>query len=131
MKSPEPARPRVLIVDDESAILHATRAYLTVLGYSVDCAREREEAEALLATTPYAVLITDMRLTGMHGREGLELLSFAREHSSATRAIVVTAYGSPELAEASRALGADAYLEKPVALSDVARTVAALLDEAP
>jgi two-component system response regulator PilR (NtrC family) len=131
MRPSDPSRPRLLVVDDEAAILHATRAYLSGLGYHVDTAREREEAEALLATTPYALLITDMRLTGMHGREGLELLNYAREHSSATRAIVVTAYGSPELAEASRQLGADAYLEKPVALADVARTVAALLDETP
>lgn len=123
------ALPRLLVVDDEPAILAATRSYFTAAGYEVDCAREREEAEALLCTAPYALLIVDMRLTGTHGREGLELLSLARERSSATRSIVVTAHGSPELAEAARSLGADVFLEKPVALADIAGAVSALLEQ--
>lgn len=118
---------RVLVVDDESAILAATRAYLMAEGYEVDCAREREEAEALLCASQYELMIVDMRLTGSHGREGLELLSFARERSTRTKSIVVTAHGSPDLAEASRRTGADVFLEKPVALADIARTAGALL----
>ena len=119
---------RLLVVDDEPAILAATRSYLAAAGYQVDCASEREEAEALLCTSLYAVMIVDMRLTGTHGREGLELLSFARERSSATRSIVVTAHASPELAQASRGCGADAFLEKPAALADIAVVVGALLE---
>lgn len=121
--------PRVLVVDDEPAILAATRSYLTAAGYQVDGAREREEAEALLCTSPYELLIVDMRLTGTHGREGLELLAFARERSAATRSIVVTGHGSPELAEASLGCGADVFLSKPVSLADIAQAAAALLSE--
>ena len=40
---------RILLVDDEQAILFAMRDYFTAYGYEVDCSREVEEAEALLA----------------------------------------------------------------------------------
>ena len=119
--------PRLLIVDDEEAILDATRDYFSASGYEVHCARGREEAEALLATGHYEVVITDMRLTGAHGREGLELLSYLAERCPLTRTIVLTAYRSPELECEVRRRGADEFLQKPVPLSEVSRTVGALL----
>jgi len=118
---------RLLVVDDETAILASTCAYLNGLGYDVDGAGEREEAEALLATECYSVVIVDMRMTGAHGREGLELLRFLREQCPWARAIVVTAHGSPELETEARRCGACAFLQKPVALAEIARVAEALL----
>ena len=53
---------RLLIVDDEDAILFAMTEYFSARLFAVDCARDREEAEALLAVRAYAVIITDLRL---------------------------------------------------------------------
>jgi DNA-binding response OmpR family regulator len=118
---------RVLIVDDEHTILDAVREYLAAYGLVVDAAHEREEAEALLLTRGYDVVIADMRLTGIHGREGLELLRFAREHRPMVRLIVLTAHGSRELEDEARRCGADEFLEKPVPLSELARQAFKLL----
>lgn len=112
---------RILVVDDEEAIRDATREYLTALGYHVDAAQEREEAEALLSTATYSLVIADMRLTGVHGREGLELVGYLRERCPWARVVVLTAYGSPDLEAEARRRGADVFLEKPVPLSELAR----------
>jgi len=47
-------------------------------GFEVDCARELEEAEALALHTQYELVIADLSLTGVDGREGLEILRFLR-----------------------------------------------------
>ena len=119
--------PRLLIVDDEAPILAATRSYLLAHGFRVDAAVEREEAEALLATARYEVVVLDMRMTGTHGREGLELLSYVRERCPWTQTVVLTAYGSAALEEESRRRGAAAFLQKPVPLAEVARVATDLL----
>jgi len=118
---------RLLVIDDEEPILDAARDYLTAHGFQVDCAREREEAEALILKNSYALVIADMRLTGAHGREGLELIGYLKECSPTARAIILTAYGSPELEQEARRRGADGFLEKPVPLSELAAEAYRLL----
>jgi DNA-binding response OmpR family regulator len=51
----------MLIVDDERVILGAMQEYFAAHGYKVDCARDKREAETLLAERTYLVLITDLR----------------------------------------------------------------------
>ena len=126
MISPAPL-PRILVIDDEEVILDAARDYFTASGFVVDCAREREEAEALLATEDYELVISDMRLTGAHGREGLELLGLLRERCPRTRTIILTAYRSPELEGEVLRRGADRFLQKPIPLAEVARAARHLL----
>jgi len=118
---------RILVVDDEEAIRDATREYLSALGYEVDAAQEREEAEALLTTATYSLVIADMRLTGVHGREGLELVGYLRERCPWARVVVLTAYGSPDLEAEARRRGADAFLQKPVPLAELARLAGLLV----
>lgn len=120
---------RLLIVDDEIPILFALKDYFTRIGYEVDGARELEEAKALLANNPYSLVIADMRLTGIGGTEGLEMVGFVRERFPATRIILLTAYGSPEVEAEALKLGADAFLHKPKPLSEVAQIVFGLLGD--
>lgn len=122
---------RILVVDDEEAIRDATREYLTALGYVVDAAQEREEAEAMLATGEYSLVIADMRLTGVHGREGLELVGYLRERCPWARIVVLTAYGSPDLEAEARRRGADAFIQKPVPLAELARLAGLLTRDVP
>jgi len=117
---------RMLVVDDEESILLAIREYFVPLRYEVDCAQELEEAEALLSHIRYGLLIADLRLTGIHGNEGLELIRFVRERSPWTRIVVLTGYGSPEMESEAIERGVDAFLQKPVplaALADIAATL--------
>lgn len=114
---------RLLVVDDEEPILFALREYFGARGLEVDCAQEIEEAEALVNARDYDVIIADLRLTGIHGAEGLELVSFVRQRSSRISVILLTAYGTPEIEENAMARGANAFLHKPTPLSNLADLV--------
>jgi DNA-binding NtrC family response regulator len=121
---PAPSVPRrMLVVDDEEAILFAMDEYFTNRGYQVHCARELEEAQALLTYHKYDVVIADLRLTGINGAEGLELLSFVRDCSPKTKILLLTAYGSPMVEAEARHRGVHAFLSKPKPLAEIAQMV--------
>ncbi|HTR02846.1 MAG TPA: response regulator [Thermoanaerobaculia bacterium] len=118
---------RILIVDDEEPILFAMREYFATKGYAVDCARETQEAEALLAKNRYALAILDLRLSGTPGAEGLDVIASVRARSRETRIILLTAYGSREIEAEARRRGADAFLQKPKPLAEVAQIASTLM----
>ncbi|HZS08158.1 MAG TPA: response regulator [Blastocatellia bacterium] len=122
---------RILVVDDENPILFAMKGYFTTHGYEVDCAREFEEAEALLANIHYSVVVADLRLTGINGVEGLELVAWVRERCPRTHIIILTAYGSPEIEKEALRCGVDAFLRKPIPLPQLAQIVFALNESRP
>ena len=119
---------RILIVDDEEPILFAMREYFTALSYLVDCARDLEEAYAFLSTHSYSLIVADLRLTGSHEVEGLEIVKAVRERSPATRIIMLTAYGSLEVEEEAIRSGVDVFLHKPKPLPEVAARAIWLLE---
>ena len=114
---------RLLIVEDELSIVFALREFFATAGFVVDCAMTVGECEALLAENEYAVLITDVHLTPNRRKEGLQLVRRAHEQRPGVRAIVLTAYGSPDLEVEARECGADAFFAKPMALPVLASTV--------
>ena len=122
---------RLLIVDDEEAIVLTMKEYFETFGHQVDVARGREEAETFLLGPPYALVIADLRLHPVRESEGLDLIALVRERSPATRVVLFTGYATPEVVSEARRLGADAFLQKPQALTDVARVVFGLLTSAP
>jgi DNA-binding response OmpR family regulator len=120
---------RLLIVDDEEAILFAMGDFLVRSGYLVDRASSREQAERLLDNgEPYALAIVDLRLSATDPRGGLELLRRIRQSAPQTRTILLTAYGSPEVEAELAALGAGLLLSKPQPMKRLAEEVAALLE---
>jgi len=114
---------RILVIDDEEPIREAMRDYFTSIGYIVDCAQELEEAQALLTHVSYSVVIADLRLTSVNKVEGLEVIGFVKERFPATRIILLTAYGSPEVEREAKRRGVDAFLLKPKPLPVVAQIV--------
>ena len=106
------------------------REYFTAHGFSVDCARETSEAEELLRETAYAIAILDLRLSGTPGLEGLDLVASIHAQSPRTRIILLTAYGSREIEAEARRLGADAFLQKPKPLAEVAQIASGLMGRA-
>ncbi len=115
---------RILIIDDDEYLVRAYTEHFSDLGYQVDSARELEEAQTLLAYFSYAVVITDLRLSKL-GFDGLDVVKHVRDLSLPTRIIVLTGYGWPELKAEARAQGVDAFVQKPVRLTQLARTVGA------
>jgi len=118
---------RILIVDDEAAILLAFKKLLQTKDITVDTAETMGEAEKFLCKNFYDAAIVDLRLTGVTGEEGLEIIKYIKEFSAQTRVILVTGYGSPKVMEKAQALGAAFYFEKPVS-GDTLRNALKSLD---
>jgi DNA-binding response OmpR family regulator len=110
---------RLLVVDDEEHIRLGMRRYFQAAGFHVDCAAERDEAEALVANGCYDVAILDLALTPSHGPDGLHLIASLREWCPSTRILVLTAVGAAEVHEEATRLGADHFLLKPQPLDRV------------
>lgn len=115
--------PRILLVEDEAVVRTALKKFFTAEGFVVDAARELEEAEAMIMTTHYALVIADLRLSWSYSVEGLEILRFVRHYSRGTRVIILTAYAAPDIQRSAKALGADVFLQKPIPLPDIAEVV--------
>ncbi|MEA2605068.1 MAG: hypothetical protein QOF89_6060 [Acidobacteriota bacterium] len=118
---------RLLVVDDEAAILFAMGDYLSRCGYEVDRASSREQAGSLLAAGAYALVVVDLRLGVHEPRGGLDVLRRLRERQPETPAILLTAYGSAEVEAELARLGAVRLLSKPQPLTRIAEEVAELL----
>lgn len=112
---------KLLIIDDEETIVFALKRYFQREGYEVDTARELEEAEALLTTTKYGVVIADLALGNGSGTEGLELVRFARRSNPAALIVMLTGGGSRELKAEAFRRGIDAFVDKPAELEQLDR----------
>src|SRR5262245_51780548 len=122
-------RERILIVDDEQLIVAAMQRYFAGLGYEVDAAYELEEARALLANRTYNLVIADLRLTGIGGVEGLQIVADVHHRCAKTRVILLSAFGTPEIERESYNRGADAFLHKPKAMREIATVASTLLQQ--
>ena len=118
---------KMLLVEDEPVLIAALTKYFTWQGFEVHCARELEEAEALIATTHYKIVIADLRLSGTLPIDGLSILRFGRQYSRGTRFIVLSALSSKEIQRSARAEGAEAFLSKPLPLAEISATIDRLL----
>jgi DNA-binding NtrC family response regulator len=119
---------RILIVDDEELIVVAMRKYFAGMGYRVDAAHELEEAQALLTHRSYDLVIADLRLTGIGGVEGLQIVADVHQRCPNTRVILLSAFGTPEIERESYSRGADAFLHKPKAMMEIASVATNLLE---
>ena len=111
------------MVDDKVTLCFAMREYFKLYNYQVDCAHNVDDATTRLIAYCYAVMITDLALSGTHELNGFKVIKIAREHFPELRIIVLTAYGTAESETAARDLGVNAFLHKPSPLSEVARIV--------
>jgi DNA-binding NtrC family response regulator len=118
----------LLVVDDEESICFSMREYFSQHGFTVDTAREMEEAEGLIKETEYKVIIQDLRLGQARRPDGIEIIKLVHKRNPETRIVVLTSYGSPEAEAEARTAGADAFLRKPKPLSQVAQVVQGLIE---
>ena len=127
--SPAPAaNARLLVVDDEPDLRTLYELTLIREGYDVECAGSVDEAWSRLAESGYQLVITDMRLPD---GTGLDLLQRMEQAGRGEKAIVITAYASPENAIEALKAGAYDYLTKPVDLRQFRAVVASALGRAP
>ena len=119
---------RLLLVDDEEAILRPMSKYFRELGYSVVPARDVAEAQGALARETFDLLILDVRLAP-NERGGLDVLRALRSSRSPVPVVVMSAYVSHEVEAEALSLGARAVLRKPQPLASVASTALTLVGE--
>jgi CheY-like chemotaxis protein len=102
---------KILLADDDPDSLDGLRALLEAWGYEVEIARDgRAALERMPLVCPSAV-ITDVIMPRM---TGLELLEAIRRGQSAVPVILMTAHGTVEARRHAAAMGAVAYLPKPI-----------------
>jgi DNA-binding response OmpR family regulator len=121
---------KILIVDDEELIVLAMSKYFKSIGYAVDTAQELEEAQALLENFRYGLVIADLRLTGIGGVEGLQIVADVHRKCANTRVMLLSAYGTPEIEREAFSRGADAFINKPKAMLEIATMAAELMERA-
>jgi two-component system, chemotaxis family, sensor kinase CheA len=127
-KQAEPAAPRLLVVDDQFTVRELQRSILETAGYSVETARDGNEALDRIGAAPDVDLVlTDIQMPGI---DGFELLRRIREdpERSSLPVVVVSAQGSAADRRRGVEEGADAYIVKEefdqqVLLETIARLV--------
>ncbi|HEX9902602.1 MAG TPA: sigma-54 dependent transcriptional regulator [Acidobacteriota bacterium] len=102
--------PRVLIIDDDPAILDSCGQVLRREGYAVQEARDGRGGLALFSAESFHLILLDLKLPGM---DGLEVLRRIKDISPETAVIMITGYASIETAVEAVKLGAFDYLSKP------------------
>jgi two-component system response regulator PilR (NtrC family) len=101
---------RILVVDDERSMREMLAILLKREGHDVAVAENGRGAIELLNERPFDLVLSDARMPDV---DGLEVLRHARSINPSVIAIMVTAYGSPDLLRGVAQLGVNDYVEKP------------------
>jgi len=100
----------ILVVDDEAEIREGLELLLKSEGYGVTLAETGDAGLTCLEEQPFDLLLLDVSLPD---RNGLELLREIRRRDPALSIVLITAYGSIEMARAAFKSGAQDYITKP------------------
>jgi CheY-like chemotaxis protein len=103
----------VLIVEDHEASRRCLEDLLQKYGYRVRSVACAEAVLGELEADRFDALLTDLHLPGM---DGFELIAKAKAAQPSIRMLMMTAVASNRVREQSRAVGADAVMEKPIEL---------------
>ncbi len=115
---------RVLLVEDQQALVRVLKQGLEEEGFAVDAARDGEEADYKARTANYDVILLDLMLPK---EDGLSLLKRWRRDGMKTHVLVLTARGSIEDKVKGLDSGADDYLTKPFNFDELLARLRALV----
>ncbi len=115
---------RLLLVEDQAALLKALRQGLEEEGYAVDTAADGEDADAKARSTNYDVIVLDIMLPKI---DGLTLLKNWRSAGVKSHILMLTARGGTDAKVMGLDSGADDYLTKPFELDELFARVRALV----
>jgi len=118
---------RVLIVDDDEAVVDGLTVLLQLEDIESAGAFDRLSAQAMIAGTFYPVIIADVRL--QTEEQGLELLDDIRRLSPRSRVISITGFSTPELERELRLRGSTGMIPKPSSAAEIIEAITSLLAE--
>jgi DNA-binding NtrC family response regulator len=107
--------PRALIADDQPDVLDALRLLLKPEGYVVDATTSPREVLEAVSSTTYDVALIDLNYTRdtTSGTEGIDLIARIRAIDGELPVVVMTAWGSVEVAVEAMRRGARDFIQKP------------------
>jgi two-component system NtrC family response regulator len=103
-------KPRILLIDDDASLRRVTEYNLSSAGFTVLGAASGKEGLALFRKHEPDLVITDVQLGDL---DGLQILAAVKKESPITPVLVITAFGSIELAVRAMQEGAFTFLAKP------------------
>jgi two-component system NtrC family response regulator len=113
-KAKQIGKQTVLIVDDDSSVTASLSLLLKQAGLAFKLAADPETAIRVLQQDPISLVLQDMNFSrSTSGEEGIELLQQIRQFNSDIPVILMTAWGSIELAVEGMKLGASDFITKP------------------
>src|SRR5271155_1740414 len=115
MRPPSNLSPRVLVADDQADVREAVRLLLKGEGFEIESAASPMGILAALETSDFDVVLMDLNYTRdtTSGQEGLDLLSRIHSNDVSTTVIVMTAWGSVQVAVEAMRRGARDFVQKP------------------
>ena len=119
-KAQQPARPTLLVVEDDAAMRRMIREVLSGADADVVPVESSQAALDYLEAHDVSVVVTDLRMPRV---SGLEVLRFARRRSAMTQVILLTGHATVESAVDALKNGAYDYLKKPFEPDDLRRIV--------
>jgi two-component system response regulator AtoC len=111
---------RVLIVDDEENFRHMLSVILKKEGYDVEAASNGEEALQKISLSPFDQILCDIRMPKM---DGLEFLNETKKTGVDSTIIMMSAYGTVDIAIEAIKLGAYDYISKPFKPDEIILTL--------
>src|ERR1700686_5365533 len=107
--------PRILIADDQTDVLEALRLLLKGEGYQMESATSPAGVVSVLEVRDFDVVLMDLNYTRdtTSGQEGLDLLTRIHANDPSTTVVVMTAWGSVDLAVEAMRRGARDFIQKP------------------
>ena len=111
---------KILVIDDDTSLRRVLEYNLQEEGYEVQAASSGEEGLYLFRQTPPDLVITDMKMPGM---DGLMVLKSIKEISPEALVIIITAFGTVDVAVEAMKSGAYDYITKPFNRDELKLTV--------
>jgi DNA-binding NtrC family response regulator len=115
MGSQNSSIPKILIADDQQDVLEALRLLLKGEGWKIEAAASPAAVMKLLAEQEFEVALIDLNYARdtTSGREGLDLMTRMSELDSSLPIVVMTAWGSVDVAVEAMRRGARDFIQKP------------------
>ncbi|WP_420264997.1 sigma-54-dependent transcriptional regulator [Candidatus Magnetominusculus dajiuhuensis] len=115
----------ILVVDDDPQMRDALREAIQRLGYEATVAENGQDGLIKMAGTPFAMIITDMKMPRM---DGLQFLKEVRRRVGNLPVLVITGYGTVENAVETMKEGATDYLMKPFSFDKLNAKISSIME---